>query len=1144
MAINIRKLGTYELILEKLEAFISRYYKRQLLQGVFTFLFFGGLLLLVIGGLEYFLWLGPTGRLILLWSGLLLEGFLLARQIVAPLLRLFRLRKGLTHKEGSRIIGEHFPQVQDRLVNLLELAENPRKSELMLAGIEQRSNQLKSVPFYQAVNLKEPLKYVRYALIPVSLAFLIWISGKGIDFLSSYQRVIQYNVAFEPPAPFRFELWDTALEALENRPVHIKIKTIGSVQPGEVRLVLNGAPFLMEDRLTHFEYLLRPPLEDASFYFEANGIRSREFTLRVLRVPVVDRFEMELNYPEYLNRPSQHIMGTGNAVVPEGTLINWRISAINTDTVRYMDQDTLVAAKRANNAFSVEKRWFRTLDYTISTSNLDVRDYDRLAYKIQVVRDEYPQIEVKMERDSMNPNVVYFGGTASDDYGLQQIEALCHLEGEPDNVQRVSLGRPASNLEPFYYTFPSGLQWEGGKQYVVLFRAQDNDGIHGGKETVSRAFRISLLDQASLEQERLKYEKGILKNWEGIQQERQQSRADWESFMERQKERHEPGFNDKQELKGMVDRQLKQERLMEKFSRELSGSMDREPEKGPESELLKERLERLEIEARKNAAMMEELQKVMDKIDREELQERLDEMGKNQESNQRSLEQLLELTRRYYVTQKAREIARRLEKLGEQQKELSEVNDLKDIGGENEQEKLNEVFGQLRKELEDLEIDNAGLKRPLPWDRDLEKERSAEADQKGALESLKEQRAKIELNTEDRKESEAADRKQKAAARKFRELAQNLQEQAMQAGNGENAEDAEMLRQILDNLVIFSLQEEELFDGIREREQGSLMRTGDIVRQQELRKMFEHVDDSLFSLSLRRPELSEQVNKQISEVYYNMDKGLESLGENQWYRGASYQQYVITAANELASMLAAILENMQASLKPGSGQGGGPDFQLPDIIQSQEQLQQNMQGSRPGSRNASGQEGEGEQESTGQQRGEGQESGPEGSKTENQGNRGESGKAGGDVDGSGEGNEMGYEELYEIYKEQQRIRGLLEQQLEDFISEADRELARRIAQEMERFENELLENGITERTEQRLNRIREQMLRLKNAALQQGETGERESRTNEQEFSSPILSRPEAFENQEKDVEILNRQALPLRLIYKNKVKRYFNEND
>ena len=53
-------------------------------------------------------------------------------------------------------------------------------------------------------------------------------------------------------------------------------------------------------------------------------------------------------------------------------------------------------------------------------------------------------------------------------------------------------------------------------------------------------------------------------------------------------------------------------------------------------------MERQELEARKNAALMEELQKVLDKLDKEALQERIEEMGKKQESNRRSMEQILE----------------------------------------------------------------------------------------------------------------------------------------------------------------------------------------------------------------------------------------------------------------------------------------------------------------------------------------------------------------------------------------------------------------------------------------------------------------------------------------------------------------------
>ncbi len=1140
-------MGSYELILEKLEAFISRYYKRQLLQGTFLFLFFGGLLFLIIGALEYFLWFSPMGRLLLLCSGLLLEGFLLVRQVLTPVLRLFRLRKGLTHLEGSRLIGEHFPQVQDRLVNLLELAENPQKSELILAGIEQRSNQLKAVPFYQAVNLREPLRLVRYVLIPVGLAVLIWFSGRGIAFLSSYQRVIRYNVAFEPPAPFRFELWETDLEVLENRPVALKVKTPGNVQPDEVRLVINGSPFLMEDRLTYFEHILKPPLQDATFYFEANGFRSAEFELRVLKVPVIDRFEMELTYPEYLGQPRQVIKGTGNTTVPEGTLVRWNLRAINTDTINYSDADTLLLADRKGDEYAIQKRWFNSRDYVISTSNKKVREYDRLAYHIQVVRDEYPRIEASMQRDTLNPNLVYFGGTVSDDYGLSSLQLVCRSEDPADSVQTINLGRPAGNQETFYYTFPSGLQWEPGKRYLVHFQARDNDGVHGGKLAKTGDFRITLLDESEQEQERMNAQKGILENLKRGQKQRERNAADWDAFLKKQKEQKELGYSNRQELNGLVEKQKQQELLMEKFSKSLSENLEKETEKGPANDLLQERLERQELEARKNAALLEEMQQLMDKMDQEELQERLEELGKSRESNTRSLEQLLELTKRYYITQKARDLASRLKKLAERQEALSGLDDLKESFGDKEQQELNAAFNALQKELDQFDKDNKGLRKPLPWRRDSQKERSIETDQKEALDELKKQDGAGQTSTsESEKAAEAADQKQKAASRKLKEVAQGLEQDTAGASQSENAEDAEMLRQVLDNLVIFSLQQEDLFDAIRAQEEGSLYRSGDILRQQELRKLFEHVDDSLFALSLRRPEIAEHVNKQITEVYYNVDKGLESLSENQWYRGAAYQQYVITASNELASLLADILENMQSSLKPGNGQGGA-DFQLPDIIQSQQELQERMQGGKPGN--------EGKEPTPGEQQGQEGSKGDQGDKGEQEGMNGKDGKQTGKDGGtgdkgegnegaSGDGQEMGYEELFEIYKEQQRIRAALEEQLNDLIDENDRQLAKRITQEMERFENDLLENGITRQTEQRLTQIREQLLRLKNAALQQGETQERQSRSNLDGFTAPILTRPESFENQGEDVEILNRQALPLRLLYKNKVKRYFNEDD
>ena len=121
---------------------------------------------------------------------------------------------------------------------------------------------------------------------------------------------------------------------------------------------------------------------------------------------------------------------------------------------------------------------------------------------------------------------------------------------------------------------------------------------------------------------------------------------------------------------------------------------------------------------------------------------------------------------------------------------------------------------------------------------------------------------------------------------------------------------------------------------------------------------------------------------------------------------------------------------------------------------------------------------------------------------------------------------------------------MLENQLEDMLQGRDKQLAQRILRQMEEFENELLRSGVTEKTVNRLNSIQHQLLRLKNAAMSQGRKQERESDTNRKEFDNPITTKPKALDDLKNDVEILDRQALPLHQIFQEKVKDYFDSND
>ncbi|MEC7265542.1 MAG: hypothetical protein VXW38_17500, partial [Bacteroidota bacterium] len=866
------------------------------------------------------------------------------------------------------------------------------------------------------------------------------------------------------------------------------------------------------------------------------------YTIKSYATPALVDFRMQLQYPKYLNKSPEVVSGTGNAVVPEGTRVTWHIEGMNVEEIHMTTKDSVYQFKGGEDGFSHELRLFKNLDYELSTSNDHVQNFEQLAYGLEVIRDANATVHVEQFLDSLNPNQSFYTGQAADDYGLSKIRLVCYPSDDAKAVQRLDLESPHNNVYQFYYTFPSGLDLVAGRNYKLYFEVVDNDGIRGGKVTKSQVFNATYYNDNELNNKELEFQNSTLDKMSKSLEQFKDQNKELSKINEGQKEERNLTFEDKGQIKNFLQKQQQQEALMKKFSQELSESIDKGSEDNELKKMLQERLERQELEAKNNAELLEELNKIADKIDKEELQKRLEELGKNQGKNTRNLEQILELTKRYYVTEKAAQIAKELDELAEKQEILSELKLGQDFS-DKEQKKLNDAFEGLEKEIRELEKDNEKLKKPLEIDADKRKTDDISKDQKDALEEINKHQG-MDESSQSQQRNEASDKaskKQKSAAQKMREMSQGMQQGASGGGAEADSEDAEMLRQILDNLVTFSFKQENLFNNLQTADVDISQFSKTVKDQQNLRRLFEHVDDSLFALSLRRAELSEFVNEQITEVYYNIDKSLESISENQVYQSASYQQYVINATNALADFLANVLDNMQQNMNPSQGNGGGSDFQLPDIIKGQQELQEKMQGSgkegqptqQQGEQNGKeGQGKEGEQDT----KGEGQKQG--------EGKEGKDGKNGSASGQSGNGlEEMNLNEVYEIYKEQQFLREKLEEQLNDMIKKSDQDLTKKLLQQMEDFENDLLENGITNRTMSKANNIQHQLMKLENASMEQGEKKERESEINKNIFTNPITTKPEQLKDYQNDIEILNRQALPLRQNFEKKVKVYFNND-
>lgn len=1159
----------------KLEQFVKRYYTNELLKGTILFFAIGLLYLIATLLIEYFLWLNPTARTILFWVFIGVELALFVKFIAIPLAKLFKLQKGINYEEASKIIGNHFPEVNDKLLNVLQLNQNSQQSELLEASIEQKSVELSPIPFKLAVNFKKNAKYLKYAAIPVLILLLSFATGKINWFSDSYERVVNYNTAYEPPAPFQFFVVNEDLKAIENKDFKVVVNTAGDIIPENAQIRFNNQSFFMQQTAPgQFEYVFAQPKEALTFSLSANDVLSKDYTLDIIKVPTLVNFEMVLDYPAYTKKQDETLKSTGNSTIPEGTNVTWKVNTKSTDEVTFYAKDTLNFEPVSKGQFEASKRIFNNTDYSISTSNKQLKDYENLAFSINVIKDSYPEMNVKMERDSLDNQTLYFFGQVSDDYGLSKLQLVYYPTENPKDKKFEAMRVSKSNFDEFVSAFPNQLNIEAGVEYELYFQVFDNDAIHKYKSSKSSVFSYRKRTKDEEEQKQLQEQNETIKDISKTFDKLKEQDKELKEFSKTQKEKQELNFNDKKKFENFVKRQKEQEQLMKNFNKKLKENIEEfqneDKEKDQFKEDLQKRLEENEEQLKKDEKLLEELEKMKDKINKEEFTQKLEELAKQNKNKEKSLKQLLELTKRFYVAKKAEKLMKELEKLAEEQEKLSEES--KENNTKEEQEKLNEKFEEFQKQMEDLDKENKELKKPMDLPQDKPTEESIIQDQKEATEELdkqEQQDKEAEEQAEPQEEQEPqepeepgekqepqegespppqsgqqkAKKKQKQAAKKMKEMSQQMA-QAMSMGGGEQMqEDIDVLRQILDNLVLFSFDQEKLLNQfksieVNHNEYGKFLR-----KQNDLREHFEHIDDSLFSLSLRQPKISEIVNSQITNVFFNIDKALGQLSENQIYQGVSSQQYTVTATNELASFLSDVLDNMNQQMNPSIGKGQGQGQQLPDIIMSQEELNKKMEeGMKKGDKGKKPKEGENGEQGEGQDGQEGENGKPKDGKDgkEGEGKDGKSGNQEGKQQGEGEGNsEDSNGELYEIYQRQQQLRQALENKLGE---EGKKGLGGELLKQMEEIELDLINKGFTNQTLQKMMELQHQLLKLENATFMQGQDNKRKSETNSKMFENTIPNQIPKAKEYFNTTEILNRQALPLQQVYKKKVQEYFKK--
>ena len=119
----------------------------------------------------------------------------------------------------------------------------------------------------------------------------------------------------------------------------------------------------------------------------------------------------------------------------------------------------------------------------VKLKNSEAKDYEKLQFSVNTIRDESPTISVTSNIDSISRGPAYFAGQISDDYGFSKLEMVYYDIQNPvqQNFKSISISR--ETVQSFFSSFPDDLnlkeQFKWMKPKIPMWRHVQVDGDFG-----------------------------------------------------------------------------------------------------------------------------------------------------------------------------------------------------------------------------------------------------------------------------------------------------------------------------------------------------------------------------------------------------------------------------------------------------------------------------------------------------------------------------------------------------------------------------------------------------------------------------------------------------------------------------------------
>jgi len=904
------------------------------------------LILLLIGlGLEAIFHFKPAARIILLFSLGLIFGAVCFRFIFFPLYNIL-IRRHYPNLEMLALgVGAKFPELKDRLSNALQLFRNLKNNAegystaLIESALVKIDEDIKTVNLQTVVDhtdIKRAGKFAGIVFVCIFIPLFIF----QVEFQKAVFYLSHPAVSYTSMVKFEFDIkpGDVKVQKGDDVTISAQIKSEEYVD-GAFLLLENLAKSQQNEWFLHpgtggeFKYQLENVTDSLRYAFRVGDQTSAFYKIAVVELPLIRKIQVQLTYPDYTKMPAQYLdENNGDIIAINGThariVVNGNKPLEKAELVFSDDpkKELRINGTDASGDFFVNKNQTYYIDLT---DNEKLKSIDPITYKIEAIPDQSPIIKIvapAMDLDINQDTRIILLAEAEDDFGFTEAKLKYQIirnnqpEPEPLTAINIPLKNPSVEKISMEYEWDlATLNLNPSDMVQYYIEILDNDQITGPKSARSLTFMLRYPSMDEMYTEVEQTQQAVDDELEKVQSQSQELKEKIDEIVEELKKDPKVSWEEKKNIEDALESQKKLFNDLEKIDKKLDEIIDRAEknellsyETLKKYQELQELFNQLATPEFKKA--MDELNKALQNIDPQQIQEAMNKMEFNQESFLKSIERTISLLKRIQIEQKLDELINKAQELAQREENLREEAQK---SPENKGDALASQQNEINKDTAALESLMDSLLSKMAELPDMPMEDVAKA-----AEILRQQALQSQMQTAKNSFQQGNMQNGARQAQQIQQTLENfanmLQQAKQQMSQQQKQEVLQALRRSIQELLKLSQRQEELIGDTKNTRMNTPKFNEMAERQLNMMQALSRQAEDLLALSQKTFFITPEIGKALGKSMGEMKNALNAMEERNNAQANENQGNAMGALNETIRHLRS---SMQSCSNSSSGTG-------------------------------------------------------------------------------------------------------------------------------------------------------------------------------------------------------------------------------